>query len=99
MLWKIIFSVAAAACLAFLYWRLKGILLTPVKPGRNVRLRILITVSGAAPSLEQTVDALLWLRANGTLPAEICIADRGMDAETAEQAAALAKTGKIRIID
>ncbi len=37
---------------------------------------------GDDPALESTVNALLWLRENGTLPAEIEIMDDGMSAET-----------------
>ena len=96
---KILIAVGITVCLALLCWLLRGVLLTPVKPGKNVRIRILLTVYGPTHDLEQTVDAILWLRANGTLPGEILITDRSMDAETSEIITALAKKGTVRIID
>lgn len=99
MMCRILIAVGIAAGAVLLCWMLRGVLLSPVLPGKNVRIRVLVTVSGRAPALEHTVDALLWLRANGTLPAEICIVDRGMDRETAELAEALSKAGRIAIIE
>ena len=99
MFLKILIAAVIAAVLLLLCWRLRGVLLTPVKPGKNVRLKLLLTVYGPAHDLEQTVDAILWLRANGTLPGEIFIADRSMDAETSELIAALAKKGAVKITD
>ena len=99
MLMKILIAAGAVCAVGLLCWLLRGAVLMPVKPGRNVRLRILLTVYGAAPTLEQTVDALLWLRANGTLPGEIILSDRGMDPETAAVAAALEKSGAIKIMN
>ena len=97
MFWKILLAVVLSAAVWLLCWLLRGVLMTPVKPGRNVRIRILLTVSGPSPALEQTVDALLWLRANGTLQGEILLEDHGMDADTAEIAAALERRGVIII--
>ena len=99
MFLKILISAVIAAALLLLCWLLRGVLLTPVRPGVNTRLKLLLTVYGPAPELEQTVDALVWLRANGTLPGEILIADRSMDAETSEIITALAKKGTVKIID
>ena len=99
MFLKLLIAAVIAAVLFLLCWLLRGVLLTPVKPGKNVRLKLLLVASGPAQELEQTVDALLWLRANGTLPGEIIIADRSMDGETSEIIAALAKKGAVKIID
>lgn len=99
MFLKFLLASALVAALWFLCWWLRGVMVTPVKPGQNERLQLTVFVSGAAPTLEQTVDAILWLRANGTLPVELLIADAGMDAETAKIAAALARNGVIKIID
>ena len=99
MFLKLLIAAGIAGALFLLCWLLRGVLLTPVKPGKNVSLKFLLVVSGPAPELEQTVDALLWLRANGTLPGEIIIADRSMDGETSEIIAALAKKGAVKIID
>ncbi len=41
--------------------------------------------------MEQTLDGILWLRENGTLPADIIIEDCGMDTETREVARIAAK--------
>ena len=99
MFLKLLIAAVVAGVLLLLCWLLRGVLLTPVNLGRNTRLKLLLTVYGAAPELEQTVDALLWLRANGTLPGEIYIVDRSMDGETSEIIAALAKKGTVKIIE
>ena len=99
MLHQILLAAAAAGALGLLCWGLRGVMLTPVHPGKHLHLTLVISATGAAPELEQTVDALLWLRANGTLPGEIFVADRSMDGETSEIIAALAKKGAVKIID
>ena len=91
-------AILAAGLLAFC-WRLRGVMLTPVRSGAHIRTQIILWVDGAAPSLEQTVNGLTWLRANGTLPGEVLIIDRGMDPATAEVAAALEKRGAVKIIN
>ena len=91
-------AILAAGLLAFC-WRLRGVMLTPVRSGAHIRTQIILWVDGAAPSLEQTVNGLTWLRANGTQPGEVVIVDRGMDPATAEVAAALEKRGAVKIIN
>ena len=95
------YLIAAGAVLGLwlLCRRLRGALLTPVRPGKHLCLRLEITADGAAPELEQTVDALLWLRANGALPAELALRDRGMDPKTAEVAAALVRSGAVNLVE
>ena len=61
---------------------LRASALLPVRPGRAQTLTVTIRSRGDDPALESTVNALLWLRENGTLPAEIVIEDGGMSAET-----------------
>ena len=99
MLLKIVIGAVLAAVLLALCWRLRGVMLTPVKPGEHIRTQIVLWVDGAAPSLEQTVNGLTWLRTNGTLPGDVVIVDRGMDPATAEVAAALAKRGAVKIVN
>lgn len=62
-----------AAILMLIIWALKGVLLTPVKTGGGTDIEIDLRISGAEPSLEQTLRGLLWLRENGTLKANIRI--------------------------
>jgi len=99
MLLRFVVAAMVVAVVGILCWLLRGVFFTPITPGRNEHLQLTVVVSGPAPSLEQTVDAIMWLRANGTLPVELLIADEGMDAETAKIAATLAKNGVIKIID
>lgn len=99
MLIKILAALLVTAALMLLLWYLRGAVLTPVKPGRNQRLSVVVSVTGSAPGLENTVDALLWLSANGTLPAEVVIRDAGMDAETRGTAEILSRRGTVKLID
>ena len=99
MLLNIVIGVGLAALLLALCWRLRGVMLTPVKFGPHIRGQLILWVDGAAPGLEQTVNGLNWLQANGTLEAEIVIIDRGMDPATAEVAGALARRGTVKIVN
>ena len=91
MLVTIFISLAIVAALLILLWFLRGVMLTPVHIGKGEDICVVITVEAAAPELEQTVDALLWLIENGTLPACIRIVDAGMDEETRQIAKLLEK--------
>lgn len=94
---KILVSALIAAAVVFLLWAVRGAMLTPVRVGRSTRLAVTLSVTGREPCLEETVDALLWLRANGTLPGRIVIEDAGMDDET-RAAAALMAAGRGDVI-
>lgn len=98
MLLKILFAVAAAAVLILVLWLLRGVMLTPVRTGKNQQLSVVLTVSGSSPELENTVDGLMWLRQNGTLHAQLVVHDAGMDRETREMAEILERKGAIRLI-
>lgn len=74
-----------------LCWLLRRVLLTPVRLGRNMRLRLHLRVSGAAPELENVVDSLSWLMADGVLPGRLILEDNGMDEETREIAELLVR--------
>ena len=95
---KMLLSFAVAAAVVLLLWYARGAALTPVRPGKNERLAVVLTVTGAAPGLEHTVDGLLWLRQNGTLRARLLVRDAGMDEETRRVAELLEKKGCIELI-
>ena len=63
----------------------------PVKLGEGQSLTAVIRVKGSAPELENTVNAIEWLRADGTLPMSVLIVDDGMDSETRRTARLLAR--------
>ncbi len=75
-------ALLLAAALFALTRLLRASALLPVRPGRVQTLIVTIRSRGDDPALESTVNALLWLRENGTLPAEIEIEDGGMSNET-----------------
>lgn len=93
MFWKILLCTVSAAVLIFLFLCAKSWLLTPVRTGKNTRLTVTVTVTGAEPRLEETINSLVWLRGSGVLPCELVIADGGMDGDTRETAELLAKSG------
>ena len=95
---NLIISFIAAAGIIFLLWIMRGIMLMPVSIGENQRMEIILTISGAAPELERTVNALWWLKENGTLQGDIILRNNGMDAETEETAKLLCRRGVIKII-
>ena len=95
---KMLLSFAVAAAVVLLLWYARGAALTPVRAGKNERLAVVLTVTGAAPGLEHTVDGLLWLRQNGTLRARLLLRDAGMDEETRRAAELLEKKGCIELI-
>lgn len=98
MLLRILFAFAAAAALMLLLWLLRGVMLTPVRVGANESISVVLTVSGEAPELENTVDALLWLNQNGTLRAQLFVRDAGMDSETRQSAELLERRGAVKLI-
>jgi len=98
MLLRILFAFIAAAALMLLLWLLRGVMLTPVHTGENEHVSVVLTVTGAAPELENTVDALLWLSHNGTLRAQLLVRDAGMDPDTRQTAELLARRGAVKLI-
>lgn len=97
MLLELIIAFAVALGAFGLIWLLRGIILTPVPRGRNVDISVVLDVRGEAGELENTVDALCWLRKNGTLKARIVVRDEGMSEETAQVARLLARSGTIEL--
>lgn len=97
MILEIIIAVTIAIAAFVLIWLLRGIVLTPVPAGKNMDIKVLVCVRGESPELETAVEALLWLKKNGTLPAEIIVRDDGMSDETADMAHLMARSGKIQL--
>ena len=98
MLWSVLGAAVFASLVLLLVWRLKGLLLTPVRVGENMNISVRVEVSGAADTLEAALAALLWLRADGVLPCEIELLDLGMDAETLSVAEAFERSGSVKLI-
>lgn len=84
-------SILIVAAVILILWLLRGVMLMPVKCEKMQRLTVVLSVAGPDPGLENTVDGILWLIQNGTLPAEIVIEDAGMDADTRRTAEALTR--------
>ncbi len=79
---SLVLALVFSAAIIILMWSVKGLLLRPVKGGKNVGIKVLITVDGHAPSLEHTAAGLKWLRSSGWMRHDVLIVDRGMDPET-----------------
>lgn len=73
---------SAAAMLWLIIWSVKGLLLTPVRLGKNTDADIVLHIRGAEPTIEYTLRSLMWLRENGTLRSDISINARSIDDET-----------------
>ncbi len=73
---------SAAAVLWLIIWSVKGLMLTPVRLGRNTDTELVLRISGAEPMTEYTLRSLIWLRENGTLRADILIKAENIDEET-----------------
>ena len=97
MLLELLIAAAAALTAFGLIWLLRGIVLTPVPKGRNMNIRIVLDIRGEAYELENTVEALCWLRKNGTLDAGIVVMAEGLGEETAAVARILAREGRIEL--
>ena len=73
-------AVLCGAVLGLVFF-MKGRLVTPVKPGEGVGLRMVVSVFGDAAALEQTIRGLVWLQNSGRLEMEILILDEGLTPE------------------
>ena len=89
------FEIITAFILSFsflmLLWTIKGLLLRPIKVGKNSKITILISAGETAENLEREIKGLSWLRDDGILRANVLIVDMGMDDETAEIARSMSK--------
>ena len=88
MLVNILAALAVSALLALVIWLLRGHMLTPVRAGEDLRLTVVVEVSGSGEGLEAAVRAIAWLRENGTLPCEIEIRGSGLSEAARETAEA-----------
>ena len=98
MLVNILAALAVSALLALVIWLLRGHMLTPVRAGEDLRLTVVVEVSGSGEGLEAAVRAIAWLRENGTLPCEIEIRGSGLSEAARETAEALARDGRAEFI-
>lgn len=99
MLYKIFISLLVSGVLVCALWAVRGALLTPIMIGKNEKIRIVLTVCGASPNLQNTVESLMWFRENGTLVCEIIVEDGGMDNETRQIAEIMRNNGLITLTD
>ncbi|MCD8255547.1 MAG: hypothetical protein LUC36_08430 [Oscillospiraceae bacterium] len=98
MIWPFVFALSVSALAAVGVWLARGRLLLPVRSGAGEKISVVVSVTGSAPELENTVRGLLWLRGNGTLRAEIVVRDCGMDSAAKSAAEIMARSGKISLI-
>jgi len=72
--------LAAAICgiVLVIFFIVRRILLTPIPKTDGASIVTVVSVSGDAPQLEQTIGGLLWLLDSGTLDSTILIVDRGL---------------------
>lgn len=87
----LICALLAAASVLLLLWQLRGMLLLPVRLGRDQDLALILRTADSEAGLESTVRSLLWLVENGTLPASIVIEDAGLSKEARMAAQLLEK--------
>lgn len=76
---------------AWLLWMLSGVLLTPVRSGRDTRITLVVQARGDAPELENLLRGIRWLRESGTLMADVLLVDCGLTEEAAALAERLAR--------
>ena len=75
----------------WLLWRLSGALLTPVCPGEDTALTVVVTAKDAAPELEAMLRGLIWLHDSGTIRTDILVLDKGLTPEASAMAQKLAQ--------
>lgn len=93
MLIELLICLLFTGLVVLLIWMSRSAMLTPVPRKRCLKMDLVVHAGkGSQEYLEQTVDGLMWLISNGTLPAEkIIISDIGMDAEDCAIAERLAR--------
>lgn len=84
---------ALITVIAGVFWLFYGLMLKPVRGGKNSRIVAVIMVGGNEPELERTVKGLSWLNKSGFTELEIVIADTGMDEETRRAAEIMERNG------
>ena len=92
MSWLLIILCSAAALAMLLaVCLLRGSALTPVKSGKDVKLRLSVSAHGEAAELEHILAGLDWLSDNGFLSAAVDITDTGLSAAAFDRACLLAR--------
>lgn len=97
MLLNILVTMVIVAALVGLLWLIQSFMFASVPVSKNTRIQVNVKVKGPAPELEQTMDALMWLRQNGVLKAELCLYDEGMDIQTRRTAEIISRHGMIEL--
>ena len=75
---QIAMIIAASALIFAVIWIVYGSLRSPIIVGRDTDVHTIISVSGSAEGLEQTLEGLLWLRENGIIIGQIAVVDCGL---------------------
>lgn len=88
---EIIITAAVTLGILLVLWMLKGAMVTPAPVGEGQLITTVIRVTGGAPELQRTIDALVWVTQNGGPRSRVVIEDAGMDAETRKMAELLAR--------
>ena len=86
-----IVALLISGALVTLIHVVRTVMRMPVPKTDGARLFTVIAVRGDAPQLEQTVDALIWLKTNGTLSGDVIIADCGLAPDARKVAELLAR--------
>ena len=96
MLLDVLVAILISAAIFAFVWAVKGVLLTPVRTGKDVKLTTVVSVKGSADELEQTISGLMWLRESGKLEMDVVLFDTGLTPEAQKMMEILAqKNGKI----
>lgn len=91
MIYQMTFCCLLVLGFGWLLWRLSGALLTPVRPGENTVLTVVVTAKDTAPELEAMLRGLIWLRDSGTIQTDILILDTGLSPDAAALAQQLTR--------
>lgn len=93
MNYNILVGAAFSVLLVLIIWCIRGLVLLPVK-SRNISMTMMLNVSENSSDLENVLQGLLWLRANGTLHCTILLDAENPDESTDYIARSYCKTEK-----
>lgn len=91
MIYQMTFCCLLVLGFGWLLWRLSGALLTPVRPGDDTMLTVVVTAKDTAPELEAMLRGMVWLRDSGTIQTDILILDHGLEPDAAALAERLTR--------
>lgn len=89
---EVITAFVLSLSFLLLLWTIKGLLLRPIKVGKNSKVSVIIAAGENSENLESEIRGLRWLRDDGILRADVLIVDTGMDDETAQIALSLSRS-------